>query len=161
MALPAGMQAGVYPKDMWDKIQKNEKVDDSKLKPIKLMYTLCHAAGCTAETEATAEVVKEISDGAGMIVYAVNGNGQPIAFPVPLNGFKESLAGPAADNKDYAEKRRALMQQIAENQKKAIEEYQKQNKELQGMMPRPEGGPAGAPGAAPAKQAGTPPAKKP
>lgn len=133
MAIPPGMQAGIYPADLWDKIQKNEKVDDSKIQPVKLIYTLCHAAGCTAEVEATPELIKSISDGAGMIVYAVNGNGAPIAFPVPLNGFKESLAGQPADNKMYAEQRGALMKQIAENRKKMIEEYQKQNKELKGM----------------------------
>ena len=102
MALPAGMQVGVYPKDMWDKIHKNEKVDDSKLEPIKLVYTLCHAAGCTAEAEATPELIKQVQGGAGLIVFAVNGNGSPIAFPVPLNGFNEALAGAAADNKQYA-----------------------------------------------------------
>jgi invasion protein IalB len=47
MMLQPGMRATLYPKDMWDKAQKNEKVDESKLKPISLAYTLCHPAGCT------------------------------------------------------------------------------------------------------------------
>lgn len=153
MALPAGMQVGVYPKDMWDKIQKNEKVDDSKIEPIKLVYTLCHAAGCTAEAEATAELVKQVQSGAGLIVFAVNGNGSPIAFPVPLNGFNEALAGAPADNKAYGEARRALMVQIGENQKKMIEEYKKQNKDLQAIAPKGQGAaPGAAPAAAPAKK---------
>ncbi len=147
MALPPGMQAGIYPKDMWDKIQKGEKVDDSKLEPIKLMYTLCHSAGCTAETEATADLVKKVQEGAGMIVYAVNGNGSPIAFPVPLNGFKEALTGAPADNKAYAEQRRKLLTMIAENQQKMVEDYRKQNEELQKMTP---GGTKAAPPATPA-----------
>ncbi len=147
MAIPPGMQAGIYPADLWEKIQKNEKVDDSKIQPVKLQYTLCHAAGCTAEVEATPELLKQVSENAGMIVYAVNGNGAPIAFPVPLNGFKEALTGTPADNKDYAEKRGALMKQIAENRKKMIEEYQKQNKDLQNMTGS---GAAPAPAAAPA-----------
>jgi invasion protein IalB len=158
MALPPGMQAGIYPKAMWDDVQAGKKVDDSKLTPIKLMYTLCHAAGCTAETEATADVVKQIAGGAGMIVYAVNGNGAPVAFPVPLNGFNEALAGPAADNAAYAEQRRKLLTMIAENQKKMVEEYKKQNEELQKMTP----GGAKAPAAAPAAAApAASPAKKP
>lgn len=156
MAIPPGMQAGIYPADMWDKIQKNEKVDDSKIQPIKLQYTLCHSAGCTAEVEATADLIKSVSGGAGMIIYAVNGNGAPIAFPVPLNGFKEALAGAPADNKDYAEKRSQLMKQIAENRKKMIEDYQKQNKDLQGMT----NAPAAAPAAQPAPAAKADPKKK-
>ena len=54
MLLQPGMRATLYPKDLWDKAQKNEKVDESKLKGLKLGYTLCHPAGCTAEMEATA-----------------------------------------------------------------------------------------------------------
>ncbi len=156
MAIPPGVQAGIYPKDMWEKIQKNEKVDDTKLTPIKMTYTLCHGAGCTAEVEATPDLIKNVQAGAGIIVYAVNGNGQPIAFPVPLNGFSESLAGPPADNKDYSEKRQALMKQIFENQKKVAEEYAKQNKELQQMTPQAPSQKAPAPAAAAAQ----PPAKK-
>jgi invasion protein IalB len=156
MALPPGMQAGIYPKAMWDEVQAGKKVDDSKLTPIKLTYTLCHAAGCTAETEATAEVIKEVSGGAGMIVYAVNGNGAPVAFPVPLNGFTEALAGAPADNAAYAEQRRKLLGMIAENQKKMVEEYKKQNEELQKLTP----GGAKAPAAAAAAPAAAP-AKKP
>ncbi len=156
MALPPGMQVGVYPPDMWNAIQKGEKVDDSKLEPLKLTYTLCHAAGCTAEMEASADVIKKIQSGAGIIVFAVNGNGAPIAFPAPLNGFAEALAGAPADNKAYSEARKALMGQIEENRKKMIEDYRKQNQDLQKVAPK--GGAAPAPAAAPA---GTAPAKKP
>jgi invasion protein IalB len=136
VALPPGMQLGVYPKDMWDKVQKGEKVDDSKLTPIKLTYTLCHSAGCTAEVEATKEVVDQIQTGAGLIVFAVNGNGVPTAFPIPLTGFKEALAGPPADNEAYSKQRRELLKQIAENRSKLVEEYRKQNEELQKVAPR-------------------------
>ncbi len=159
MALPPGMQAAIYPADMWDKIQKNEKVDDTKLKPLKLAYTLCHAAGCTGELEATPEVIGDIKKGAGMIVYAISANGQTVAFPVPLTGFDAALQGPAADNTEYSKQRRALMQQIGENQRKAMEEYKKQNEELQKMQGNAAHG--NAPPAAPAAQPkAAPPAKK-
>ncbi len=156
MALPPGMQVGVYPPDMWNAIQKGEKVDDSKLEPLKLTYTLCHAAGCTAEVEATPDIIKKIQGGAGIIVFAINGNGSPIAFPAPLNGFSEALAGAAADNKAYSEARKALMGQIEENRKKMLDEYRKQNQDLQKVAPKGQGAPAAA--AAPATQ---PAAKKP
>ena len=162
MALPPGLQIGVYAKDLWDKVQKGEKVDDSKLKPIKLAYALCHSAGCTAEAESTPEMITEIKSGAGMIVYALNGNGAPVAFPVPLTGFDVALSGQPVDNKIYSEARQALMQQIAERQKAAYNEYQKQNKELQNMQGNPAQGTGAPPPAAPAQKApaAAPPAKK-
>jgi invasion protein IalB len=131
MAIPPGMQVGVYSKEMWDKIQKNEKVDDSKLTPIKVPYILCHSAGCTGEIDATPELIEQFKTNGGIIVYAVSGQGAPVAFPIPLVGFDTALAGAPADNQEYAKQRRALMQQIAENQQKAIEEYRKQSEELQ------------------------------
>lgn len=133
MSIPPGMQVGVYNKDMWDKVQKREQVDDTKLTPIKLAYTLCHSAGCTAETEATPEVLKEIQGGSGLIVYAVNGNGMAVAFPVSLNGFGAALSGKSADNAEYAKQRRALMEQIRQNQQKMLEEFKKQNEEMSKM----------------------------
>jgi invasion protein IalB len=163
MALPPGMQAAIYPKDMWEKIQKNEKVDDTGLKPIKLVYNLCHSAGCTAEVDATAEMINEIKAGAGLIVYTMNGNGEPIAFPVPLQGFDSALAGGPIDNVEYSKARRALMEQIAQRQQQLIEEYKKQNAELQNMQGNKAFGnaPPAAAGAAPAAKAATPPAATP
>jgi invasion protein IalB len=156
MAIPPGMQIGVYNKDMWDKIQKNEKVDDSKLTPIKVPFILCHSAGCTGEIDATAEIIESLKTNGGIIVYAVSGTGQPVAFPIPLVGFDSAIAGPAADNQEYAKQRRALMQQIAENQQKQIDEYRKQNEELQ----KTQGQLSAKPPAPAATPAAAPPAKK-
>ena len=161
MAIPPGIQVGVYSKDLWDKIQKGEKVDDSKLVPIKMGYILCHSAGCTGEIDATPEMLNDFKTNGGIIVYAVSGSGQPVAFPIPLTGFDTSLAGPAADHQEYSKQRRALMQQIAENQQKAIEEYRKQNEELQKTQGGGIKAPPTAPGAKPAAPAAAPaPAKK-
>jgi len=41
---PAGTRAPIYPKDLWKLVQKGEKVAESKLKVVKLGYTLCHPA---------------------------------------------------------------------------------------------------------------------
>ncbi len=157
MAIPPGMQVGVYPKDMWEKIQKNEKVDDSKLTPIKIPYILCHSAGCTGEIDATPEIIESFKTNGGIIVYAVSGSGQPIAFPIPLVGFDTAVAGAPADNTEYAKQRRALMEQIAKNQQEAIEQYRKQTEELQKSQGQVAPRAQGAAGAAPAA---APPAKK-
>lgn len=134
MMLQPGMRATIFPKDMWEKIQKNEKVDESKLKGIALAYTLCHPGGCTAETEAKPDLINDLKTSGGLMVFAINAAGAPVAFPVPLNGFEQSYAGQPVDSAKYSEARKQLMQQIAQRQQQLIQEYQKQNAELQKMQ---------------------------
>ena len=159
MAIVPGMQVGVYPKDMWDKIQKGEKVDDTKLVPIKVPFNLCHSAGCTGEIAATPEIIDSFRSNGGIIVYGLSGNGRPVAFPIPLNGFDAALTGAPASNEEYAKQRNGLMKQIADNQQKVIEEYRKQNEELQKtqgqIVPKNQAAPAEA-----APKAAAAPAKK-
>ncbi len=126
MALQPGLRASVYSKELWDKAQKNEKVDDAKLSPMKLNFTLCHPAGCTAEIELTADILAQLKANAGLMVFSINGNGQVIAFPVPLSGFATAIDGKPADNALYMNERRKLMEQIAQRQQVAFEEYKKQ-----------------------------------
>jgi invasion protein IalB len=112
MLIQPGMRASIYPKDQWDLVQKNEKVDEAKLKGIKLGYTLCHPAGCTAEVEATPELIGDLRGSGGLVVFAINASGQPVGFPVPLDGFAEAYAGPPTDNQKYKTARQALIEQI-------------------------------------------------
>lgn len=125
MAIPAGVRAAVYTKDQWAAVSKNEKVDDKQLKPIELKFSLCHPAGCTAETEATADIVEQMKTGGGMMVVAMNAAAQPIGFPVPLDGFADALAGAPIDNKEYAQARSQLMASIRERQAQLAEQYKK------------------------------------
>src|SRR5262245_33328663 len=141
MLIQPGMRASIYPKDQWELVQKNEKIDETKLKGIKLGYTLCHPAGCTAEVEATHELINDLRTMGGVVVFAINAGGQPVGFPVPLVGFEQAYTGNPVDNKQYGEARRALMQQIAQRQHDLIEEQKKQQQQA-------------APGAAPG-QTGT------
>lgn len=122
MALQPGVRAAVYSKDMWEKAQKKEEIDESQLKPVSLKYTLCHPAGCTAEVEATGDFLKEMETGGGLMVLAINAAGQPVGFPVPLTGFKTTHDGQPVDNKLYATERGKLMTQIRERQRKLFEE---------------------------------------
>ncbi|MEZ5816691.1 MAG: invasion associated locus B family protein [Hyphomicrobiaceae bacterium] len=125
MAIQPGLRAKVYDKAMWDAAQKNQKVDDTKLEAIKLNFSLCHPAGCTAEIDLTPDLLNKIKAGAGIMVFSINANGQVIAFPVPLSGFTAALSGAPIDNAKYSEARKALMQQIALRQQAMIEEYKK------------------------------------
>jgi len=113
MALPAGVQA---------------KVDDNEA--IKLNYTLCHVGGCTAETEATDEILQQFESGEQVVVAAMNLAGKPIGFPVPLTGFTDAYAGDPVDNERYRAARQQLMNTIRQRQiammEKAREERQQQ-----------------------------------
>ena len=142
MLLQPGMRAALYPKDLWDKAQKNEKVDETKLKAAKLGYTLCHPGGCTAEMEATPEFLTELKGSGGLVVFAINAGGQTVGFPVPLTGFEQAFAGAPVDNKQYGEARKALMQQIAQRQHDLAEEYKKQQQQQGGAQPAPAAPPA-------------------
>lgn len=129
MAIQPGLRAKIYDKAMWDTAQKNEKVDDAKLEAVKLNFSLCHPAGCTAEIDLTPDLMTKIGAGAGIMVFSINANGQVIAFPVPLNGFTAAMTGAPIDNAKYSEARKSLMQQIALRQQAMVEEYKKKQAE--------------------------------
>jgi len=126
MALPPNMRAAIYPKDLWEKAAKNEKVDDKQLKPLELKYNLCHPAGCTAETEIGVDVLEAMKTGGGLMVLAINAGGQPIGFPVPLEGFGATIGGKATDNEQYKKARVELMKQIQERQEQLLKQYQEE-----------------------------------
>jgi invasion protein IalB len=125
MAIPPGLRAAVYNNEQWAHAQKNEKIDDSQIKAIQLRFTLCHPAGCTAEIEATPELIEEMKTGGGLMVLSVNAAGQIIAFPIPLVGFKSAMEGPPVDNQKYGEARKALFETIRQRQLAALEEQKK------------------------------------
>jgi invasion protein IalB len=117
MRLPAGMRASLYPKGLFEQAQKNEKIDETKLKGLKLEYTLCHAAGCMAEIEATPELINELKTFGGMVVFAINSANEAVAFAVPLSGFEKAFTGEPVDGKQYLEARK----REAEQKKKQAE----------------------------------------
>lgn len=135
MAVKPGVRAAVYPKELWDKVQKNEKVDEKQLKPVEIDYAICHPAGCTAEIEMTPELMTQMKGGGGLIVIAINAAGQPIAFPVPLTGFEQAYGGQPIDNQAYAKARNELMGQIRQRQAQMMEEARKQQAGAQPAAP--------------------------
>ena len=149
MAIPPGLKAAVYTKEMWDKAAKNEKIDEALLKPIDLKFSLCHPAGCTAEVEATPELIASMKTGGGVMVLALNAGAQPIGFPVPLEGFNEAITGKPVNNEEYSKARGELMGRIREMQ---IERANKYKEEQMKLLPPPPGAPA-ATAAAPAAPA--------
>lgn len=135
MAIPPGIRAAVYTKDQWAKAAKNEKIDEKTLKPVELKFSLCHAAGCTAETIATKEILEQMKAGGGIMVIAMNAAAKPVGFPVPLAGFTAAHGGKPVDNKEYAKARGQLMAQIRQRQAEAMEKAKAEKMKL--LPPQP------------------------
>ncbi len=140
MAIPPGIKAAVYSKEQWEKASKNEKVDDKDLKPVDLKFSLCHPSGCTAEVEATKEIVDQMKTGGGIMILAMNAQAQPIGFPVPLDGFSDAFAGKPVDNAEYKKARGQLMAQIRQRQQEAYEKFKAEK--MKELPPQPGAAPA-------------------
>jgi len=128
MRLQAGMRAALYPKDLWERVLRDEKVDDSKLKSMALEYTMCHVRGCTAQVEATPDLIKELKSYGGLLIFAIKDRGEPAGFAVALGGFQQAYDGSPIDAQKYAEARRTMMLQLAQRQREQAEQAKKQQK---------------------------------
>ena len=126
MRIEAGLHIAIYSTDLWERAQKNEKIDETKLKGIRLDYTLCHPTGCVAEAETTPEFISDLKSSGGLVVFAVNSAGAPVSLPVPLDGFQQALAGSPMDNKQYSESRKALLRKMEQTQRELAEQRKKQ-----------------------------------
>ncbi len=99
--------------------------------PIKLQYSLCHVGGCTAATEATDEVLKQLKQGGKMDVAAVNPNGKPVRFRLSLSGFTKAYTGDPVDNKKYRAAMQKRMKAIRQRQLALMEKARKQQQQQQ------------------------------
>lgn len=140
VVLPAGLGVTVFPKDLWDKLLKNEKLekaDEEKLKSatIPLTYTFCGQLGCNAEVEGNADLLNKLKGGAGFVVQSAHVQFGRVAQPVSLSGFPQALANAPTDTKKFAEARTELMKEIYERRRQMLEEYKKKQDELSKMQP--------------------------
>jgi invasion protein IalB len=140
VVLPAGVGVTVFPKDLWDKLLKSEKLakaEEDKLKAatIPLTYTFCGQLGCNAEVEATADFLNKLKGGAGFVVQSAHVQFGRVAQPVSLQGFPQALSNPPTDTKKFAEARQELMKDIYERRKQMLQEYKAKNDELHKMQP--------------------------
>lgn len=104
---------------------------DKEEKGIQVPYATCHFAGCTAEMIATDEIIQKMKSGTKMSVTAINQNGKPLLFPVPLTGFTKTYLGPAIDMKKYSQERQALINQLREPRYSTDQRYSQTNTPIQ------------------------------
>ena len=140
VVLPAGLGVTVFPKDLWDKLlksQKLEKAEEEKLKTatIPLTYTFCGQLGCNAEIEANADLLSKLKGGAGFVVQSAHVQFGRVAQPVSLAGFPQALANAPTDTKKFAEARQELMKDIYERRKQMLADFKAKQDELQKMQP--------------------------
>lgn len=114
MAIPPGVQVRI-----------------DKEKPIKLKYTICHAAGCTAEITSTPELIGKLKKGKELVVIALNMVGKAVGFPISLTGFAKTLDGKAIDSKKYHAARKQLMGQIRKRQIELVKKAREASKKKQ------------------------------
>jgi invasion protein IalB len=109
MLLQPGARVTIYPKDLWDRAQKDEKVDDPRLIGLKASFAACDPLGCVGEMELAPDVVSQLTTSGGLIVFAINPSGSPAAFPVPLSGLQEALSGTPTNLTAYTSARDDLL----------------------------------------------------
>lgn len=113
MALPAGAQI---------------KIDEQN-EPTKLTFTYCFPNGCTAEVEATDDLMKAMMSGKNLMVSAISVVGEQVLFKLPLSGFKESYEGKPVDTAQFANVRRQYLlkyrEALIQKAKKADQEKKK------------------------------------
>ena len=100
------IHATIFPEQVWERMQK-KTLDEMRNEPSRQMFSLgllrcpgspslpAGVAGCIAEVEATPELLASLKSCGGLLVYATSATCNcQVAFPVPLVGFAEALAGP-------------------------------------------------------------------
>lgn len=90
------------------------KIDDKE--PIVLNYIICQPKGCTAEGEATTELVEQLKAGQNMMVAVIDVTGKINYLRVPLSGFKIAYKGPAVDKEIYFKAWRTQLDQLRRQQ---------------------------------------------
>jgi len=69
--------------------------------PLVAPYVNCVADGCTADYEASNELISKMRSGKGLVVQGINGAGQPVSLVVPLADFANAYGGaPTVEQSD-------------------------------------------------------------
>jgi invasion protein IalB len=138
--LPYGAAITLLPNDIWQKVEKNEKLDkadEEKLKGAvwKLNYSICVVGGCTAGLEATPEFLSKLKSSSGFVLETVQAPVGPIGHKVSLKGFQPALANAPTETKKFADAKNEMMKGIYERRVQLMEEYKKRQEELNKMQP--------------------------
>jgi invasion protein IalB len=113
LTLPLGVQLGQGMRAVVDQGQ-----------PINARYSVCASNGCTAEIEASAELIDKLRAGKGLMLQGVNFEGYEISYSLPLESFAKAYAGAPVDPKELEQQRKLqeeLLRRAAEARKRLEE----------------------------------------
>lgn len=116
VTLPLGMQ-----------LVHGTRVIIDQNQPMTAPYVICFTNGCMADYEASAQMIEQLKKGKGLIVQAINANGQPISLVLPLNDFAKAYEGPPTDPKVFEAQQQKLQEELqkrAEDARKKLEQSQ-------------------------------------
>jgi invasion protein IalB len=116
VTLPLGMQ-----------LVHGTRVIIDQNQPMTAPYVICFTNGCMADYEATAQMVDQMKKGHGLVVQAINANGQPISLVLPLTDFAKAYDGPPTDPKVFEAQQEKLQEELqkrAEDARKKLEQTQ-------------------------------------
>jgi Invasion associated locus B (IalB) protein len=92
----ASIRLTVLPKDLWEKVQKNEKIEKNNEAALeRFTFNLdlrCHRAVCEAQVNATPEFLTNLKGSGGFIVHVTSESGTVVTSSFALAGFAEALA---------------------------------------------------------------------
>lgn len=106
--VPLGMQ-----------IVHGTRVTIDQRQPIAKPYVACTAKGCAADYEADAETIQAMQVGKILTVQAINMQGTPISFPLPLGKFADAYKGSPTDQKLVDEKHKKFDAELKQSGRSA------------------------------------------
>jgi len=95
--------------------------------PMTAPYVICFANGCMADYEASTQMIEQMKKGKGLVVQAINANGQPISVVLPLTDFAKAYEGPPTDPKVFEAQQQKLQEELekrADEARKKLEQSQ-------------------------------------
>jgi invasion protein IalB len=95
--------------------------------PLTAPYVICFTNGCMSDYEASVDMIDKMKKGRGLIVQAINANGEPISVVLPLADFAKAYDGPPTDPKVFEAQQQKLQEELqkrAEEARKKLEQSQ-------------------------------------
>jgi invasion protein IalB len=95
--------------------------------PMTAPYVICFTNGCMADYEAAPDMIEKMKKGRGLVVQAINANGQPISVVLPLADFAKAYDGPPTDPKVFEAQQQKLQEELqkrADEARKKLQEGQ-------------------------------------
>lgn len=116
VTLPLGMQ-----------LVHGTRVIIDQNQPMTAPYVICFTNGCMADYEATTPMVDALKKGKGLVIQAINANGQPLSLVLPLNDFAKAYNGPPTDPKVFEAQQQKLQDELQKRADAARKQLESQH----------------------------------